>query len=131
MGVKDELREHLNVFNAHNYATVAGVNVWIDYRPQVTGRGYQSAAWQVFGNGFQTEDSPERAHWRNYGLKTFNVFRREYKQSQLEAALAWASERYGIPEWERTPFGSYVPKGTVAIMRAKLADAKRAAVVAP
>lgn len=89
---------------------------FISYTPAETGRGYKSANWQIARKNFITD---KEAHWRDYGKKTFSVYRREEKAAQLEAALAWASERYGVTEWVKTPFGSYAP---AAFVKARLAQ---------
>ena len=90
--------------------------VCIVYSPQEMGRAYRPATWRVYRIGYHTDSG---AHWTDYGNKTFNCFRpREDKLLQFQAAVAWATEQYGIREWERTPFGSYHPKGTLARVKA-------------
>lgn len=42
----------------------------------------------------------------------------------LERALAWAGARFDVVTWEKSPFGAWVPAGTVAVMKAKLKAAK-------
>jgi len=117
----EEFREHLFLHNASNYASAAGLKVHVDYRPTITGRGYTSARWQVVGIGFQTDPG---GHFQDNGQKTFSIMGRDQKQARLQEALDWASERYGISSWERSPYGSYVPTGTVAAMKARLKAAK-------
>lgn len=117
----EEFREHLFVLNGGDYAKAAGIKVYVAYRPAITGRGGMSARWQIVGNGFKTDPD---AHWQDYGQKTFGVYARDEKDRRLQEALAWASEQYGIPAWERSPFGAYVPTGTVAAMKDRLKQAK-------
>lgn len=106
-----QLRERLRaarIFNEHGIARLAqglGLSgVYLKYRPQETGRAYQSAAWQVVHVGFQTDPG---GYWRDHGHKTFDVRGREQKDEQRAAAIGWASERYGYdPEqWKPGPWG--------------------------
>lgn len=89
---------------------------FVAYTPAEPGRGYRSAHWQVIRGKYITDKD---AHWRDNGKKTFSMYRREEKAKQLEAALAWASDRYNITEWAKTPFGSYAP---AAFVKARLAQ---------
>ena len=77
-------------------------------------------AWHVHRIGYQT--NPEPGSWYDYGNKTFTAFGTglpavKAKALALESAQAWASERYGITEWERSPFGSWHPAGTMESAR--------------
>ena len=110
---KAQLRER-KIHNAYNLAKVQiEPKVFIPYSPQEIGMASQFAKWQVYRIGWKTD--PE-AHWTNDGQKTFNVFRpaTPEKEEQRLAAISWATEKYGISEWERSPFGSYHPVGTLA-----------------
>lgn len=78
----------------------------VDYTAAQPGRGYKSACWQVTQGAVPTDPG---GHWRDNGRKTFNVYEREAKKPRLEEALAWASERFGVTEWKRDPFGAYMP----------------------
>lgn len=125
--ITDELRR-LGIFNDHGFCYESGpvneiysivrpeppmieglpaVIPFVSYVPAETGRGYRSPCWRVTRGHFVTDKS---AHWSDNGKKTFTVHRREEKAEQLAAALAWASECYGIVEWAKTPFGAYAPK---------------------
>ena len=105
------LREH-HIFNPHNLCTAGGGKIFIGYSPQVTGRAYRSAKWQIIGSTFKTDPT---GHWTDYGHKTFNPSRfangneshHQAKAKALEAAKLWASEKYGITHWERDPFGDW------------------------
>lgn len=61
------------------------------------------AKWQVHRPGFKTDPD---AHWGDHGSKTFSASGKGDAVAQ-QKALDWASERYGIKEWKRDPFGSY------------------------
>ena len=46
-------------------------------------------------------------HWADYGSKCFLVWGRKDRADKLSAAKMWASDKFGIVEWARDPFGSY------------------------
>jgi hypothetical protein len=106
---REQLRA-ARVFNDYDIAKIAEglglVSVYVGYRAQQTGRAYQAAAWQVYRAGFKTDP---KAHWRNYGNKTFYVYTpvRENREPQRIAAIEWASERYRLDpaDWVQSPFG--------------------------
>lgn len=103
----DELRA-LKVANPHGFYGKG--HVFIAYTPADYGRGGRGAHWQVHRPGFETDPGGD---WYNHGRKTFQVWaahgksHAETKRAVLAEAQAWASERYGITEWKRDPFGSY------------------------
>lgn len=109
---KNILREN-RIHNPYNIAKRANSKLFIDYSPQQLGRAYHNAKWQVVGINFHTDLN---AHWADYSNKTFDIYRREDKQPQLDLAMAWCKEQYGIEEWEKDVFGSYHPKGTLEII---------------
>lgn len=112
----------IGVFNPYGAAQRGESTIYIDYRPQQNGRAYQCAAWQVVdASGKKTDPG---GHWQDYGHKTFNVFRRERRASQLEAAKAWAAERYGITEWGKITGlpGALFPVQTVTAVKAALRE---------
>lgn len=78
----------------------------ISYSPGQRGRAYECACWQVSQGSIPTDPN---AHWRDYGRKTFDVYHKDDKNPQREAAIAWASEHFGVTEWKREPFGSLMP----------------------
>lgn len=127
---REILADRHNIHNPHGLC--AAVMEWfpdrkvvyVDYRPQETGRAFLSAAWQVVRPGFKTDPN---SYWRDYGHKTFDVWRpgKDKEPKRLEA-IAWASERYGFDpdEWVKTPFGSYMPASVLApVLKELLADA--------
>ena len=104
-----------HIFNPYTLANAAGgLKVFIDYRPQDRGRASVTAAWVVVRIGYRTDPD---GFWRDDGHKTFNLWHGSERQQRLDEATAWASERYGITAWERSPFGSWHPEGTMAAAR--------------
>jgi len=112
---KKVLREY-RIFNSHNLARIAGSKLYIGYSPAEYGRASHCASWDVVGINFKTDPS---GAWYNYGHKSFSMYSREDKASQLEKAMQWVKENYGIAEWERDVFGSYQIKGTLAKVEIK------------
>ena len=96
------LREH-GIYNPWGLAELQDEpRVYVDYVPQGDGRSLQSAGWRTYRVGQNT-------------AQAFICYRpREDKERQRLAAIAWATERYEVAEWERSPFGSWHPKGTLA-----------------
>lgn len=107
---KNKLRA-LRIFNSWDIAKRSS-KVFVGYRPQQTGRAWQSAAWQVHHTSRPTDP---KAHFLDYGAKTFSVYRRGEKQEKLAEAQKWATEKFGFREWERDPWGDYHPKGSITI----------------
>lgn len=118
----------IGIFNSYEAAKRGESPIYIAYRAAITGRASQSAAWQVHdARGRGTDDAPkERQHWRDYGKKTFNVYGRDQQVPQKEAAIAWATERYGIAEWGTIPgLGKDLfPIQTVQAVKAAMKEAK-------
>jgi hypothetical protein len=101
-----KLTEQLGTVGIHNAWGFAGHgNVYIGYTPGDSGRGGRSANWQVIRPGYKTDP---KGPWYNNGYKTFSVYGRVDKEPKLNEAKQWVSERYGIKEWARTPFGSWM-----------------------
>ena len=97
----------LGIHNPHNFAGHG--NVFIDYTPNARGRMSRVANWRVYRPGFKTDPD---AHWMDNGNKRFSVWGRgthsEVKAQKLQEAKDWASAKYGIKEWAKTPFGSWM-----------------------
>lgn len=111
---KNDLRA-MGIFNEHDLAKRdGGSNLYVCYRAQDNGRGGHSSGWLVIRVGHKTD--PE-GHWGEYGNKYFLTWGRHDKEEKRLEAIAWATARYGIQEWERSPFGSYHPKGTLTGLR--------------
>lgn len=107
---KNILGEQYRVYNPYNIATLTGTKIYIDYSPATAGRLANNTSWIVVGVGFNTDpDAP----WYDNGNKTFNVWGRADKEEKRLSAIEWASDKFGITEWEKSPFGSYHPKGTL------------------
>lgn len=101
---KNKLRE-VKLYNSHDLCSLLPQpKVFISFRPQVNGRGYQCAAYQVVRIGYSTN---AKGHWRDYGHKTFDIVFEMTKDRALEAAIEWANARYGMRTWVRDPFGDY------------------------
>jgi len=95
----------------------------IQFFPADRGRGGWWAYWAVTQPGVDLDPG---AHWhykdhRGGSRKAFQVNGRDEKQPQFDAAVAWAMDRFGITEWAREPFGSYVPKAFLDARMAQLA----------
>jgi hypothetical protein len=110
------LAEKYKIHNPHNLATATHTQIVVAYVPADTGRGGQAAHWTVYSPYFETDPN---AAWYNHGCKTFMVWGRHDKEAMRLEALSWATAQYGITEWERSPFGSYHQKGTLARLGAK------------
>ena len=107
---KNDWRE-LGIFNPHGIQERAKSKLYIGYKVQDYGLSGQGAGWAVYGRDFKTDpDGP----WYDRGDKTFSVWGRDDKQTVLVIAMEWVKENYGITEWERGPWNSYFPKGTLA-----------------
>ena len=114
------LREY-KIFNPHNLCRAAKSKLFIDYIPADNGRFAQSSKWQVVGIGFATDT--EHA-WYNNGCKTFLVGSHQNKQPELEKAISWCKQAYGIGEFERDVFGCYQIKGTLDKIATMIKEAK-------
>jgi hypothetical protein len=119
-----EAWREIKVFNP--YAFAGNGNVYIDYRPQDSGRGGYSSGYLVIRPGFVTDP---KAHWTEDGSKFFLVWGRKDRANVFEQAKAWASAKYGIKKWARTPYGSWMEaefvKRRTAELNAALAKVKK------
>ena len=89
----------IGVFNAYEFAGHG--MVFLDYR------GWDSvtrvtSSWFVVRHGFVTD---AKAHWSDNGCKTFPGRK---NSTALYEAKAWAGEKYGITEWAKTPYGTWM-----------------------
>ena len=114
---KTILKERFRIFNPYGIAEQQdGHKVYIDYSPQTSGLAGLNARWSVVAVTAKTDP---HGHWRDDGTKVFPCWHPlEDKEEHRLEAIAWATERYGITEWERSPFGSYHPKGTLERLNA-------------
>ena len=119
----------VGVFNAYEFARDKG-RIWIGYTPNDYGRAGRSACWHVYGRDIQTDP---KAHWQDNGSKWFGFLgakgrnHSERKRSVLLLAQKWASEKYGIKKWARTPFGDWMEAEFVRSRVAELAERIKAA----
>jgi hypothetical protein len=111
-----ETLRSLRIFNEWDYAKG---EVFISYTPNGDYRSMQVPEWKVTKGEEKTDDS-ERSPWYNYGRKTFVVMGREDKAPKLEEAKAYASAKYGIKEWAKTPYGSWMEAEFVKRRNAEL-----------
>ena len=76
---------------------------YIVYHPS---RPFHSANWAVIKRGVNMGRA-----WYDDGCRTFRGFGMPGEGTRRARALleaqAWASEKFGIKEWARDPFGSY------------------------
>lgn len=123
-----KLTEHYRTLGMHNEYGFADGKLFLSYTPEDNGRGGHGAHWQaVKGN----EETDPTAPWYNYGKKTFTVFsyhkgdgHAAAKQRALDAIKQWASDKYGVQEWARTPYGSWMDAGFVKKRMAELGKPK-------
>jgi hypothetical protein len=114
-----KLTESYKALQIHNAWGFAGHgNPYITYHAADNGRGGRCAQWVVVRPGYQTDPN---AHFLDHGCKTFGVWGKDVKTLKLQYAREWAGKKYGITEWDRTPFGSWMDAGFV---KARLAELK-------
>ena len=108
--------EQMRKVGVHNSNAFAGKgNVYISYNSG-NSRACQPSRWQVHRPGFKTDST---AHWMDYGSKSF-LGRKQ--SGAFDEAKEWASERYGIKEWARTPFGDWMD---AEFVKTRVAELKR------
>lgn len=114
----DKLRT-FHIVNSHDFGGHG--TVFIYYKAADTGRGCIPAWWAVHRVGYKTDPN---AAWYAYGNKTFSLVggesHKERKAKTLEVAKAWASEKYGIKEWAKDPFGNWMDAEFVKTRLAEL-----------
>ena len=97
-----QLRDRKIYNEWHLAALQDSPRVYLEYYPATDGHLAQYACWP----------------FREYkgGEITGAVLNQPSKQKQHHrlALLEWALKEYDISEWERSPFGSYHPVGTLA-----------------
>jgi hypothetical protein len=118
---QNELRERLNICNPWNYCEAGGGYVYIDYNAATKGRGGRSAHIQVIATHGHTD---VHAAWYDYGRKTWTCSQLT-RAERLDEAKAWATEKYGITDWIKDPFGGWQDARVVArvkeLLKAKVA----------
>lgn len=121
----DQLNAH-RIHNDHNllsrFGVVGKTDVGVSYHRRPEGRMgvAQCNKTVVFSPSHKTDPS---AHWTDYGCKSFIGNRVE----SFPKALAWASETYGIIEWDKSPFssGGKLPKEVLDAAKAFLKTARQ------
>lgn len=114
-----KLTESFATVGIHNGWLYAKGNVMISYTPaQGPGAWRMPAKWEVSG-GTYVGALTSQPRWRTYGTKSWSVSAAA-KAWGLEQAKAWASERYGIKEWAKTPYGDWMDAEFVAKRTAEL-----------
>ena len=98
--ITEELKKH-KIYNLYEFY---GEIPYIWYRPSGGSRSSSVSAWMVTKHGYRLDDS-----WYNHGSRAFIVFNRKDKPIKLLEAETWASDKFGIKEWARDPFGGYGP----------------------
>lgn len=106
------------IHNSHNVCHEGGGSVYIFYKPRGLGRSYRSPKWAVDGIGFHVDSTAE---WIDHGCKVFTC-NRDTREQRLADAKAWASEKYGISEWARDPFGGWQDAVVLERVRALLGE---------
>jgi hypothetical protein len=121
-----KLTDQLKTLTIYNGWEFAGNGIpYIEYVGSDNGRlTAHYAYWHVIRPGFKTDPANFHRGWS----KEFTVTCREEKAKALAEAQAWAGERYGITEWAKTPFGTYMDAGYVKTrieeLKKKLGEAK-------
>jgi len=105
----DKLREK-GVYNIHDFYGYG--QPFIVYYPSTSGRAGQSARWKVFKIGTSLSET-----WYDYGAKTFLKW--GDKKKAFAEAQAYATEKFGIKEFARDPFGGY---GDAEYVKARLKE---------
>lgn len=100
MSKKQEAFRAIRVFNSHEVCDLGGGTIYLSYHPRDE-RGCSPAKWLV--NGINHSPDP-KSHWADYGSKSFIG---KMRSPAFGEAKAWASEKYGIKEWARDPFGGW------------------------
>jgi len=84
----------VKVYNEYDFAQDGQAYIW---RANGSDWGYPS--WVVSRRGWRTA---------NHGDGEFHIPSVSQRAEVLEKAKAWASERYDIKDWKRTPFGGWM-----------------------
>ncbi len=98
----------LGIFNEYGFADD---HLYICYHPADNGRGGCGAKWAVVWGRRKTDPN---SHFMDYYRKTFSVRGRDDRAPRLAEAMEWASKKYEIKEWAKTPFGSMMEASFVA-----------------
>jgi hypothetical protein len=113
-----KLTEKLRTVGVFNPYGFYGDHPYIGSRAREA-RACRCAAWMVHKKNEVLDNA-----WYNYGARAFTHGGRESKKKALADAQAWASDKFGIKEWARDPFGSY---GEASFVKARVAELVRKA----
>ena len=105
MTTKAQLREKFRarrVYNSYDFYNKA------PYIYRTAGDEWHLAAWKVSQRGVDLNDG--EGHWQDPHSRVFIIHGRVDVMLRLAEAIAWATERFGISEWIRGPYGDYGPK---------------------
>lgn len=104
----ERLKQVLAMKHIHNtWDFVGNYNVFISRYAATTGLGAKYGRWAVIRPGYKTDSN---SGFNEDGCKTFVIRGREDVQKQLTAAMDWCTNRYGIDEWIKSPFGDWMSK---------------------
>lgn len=104
---KPQLQER-KIYNPYGLAELQDQpKVWVEFTPNGTGRSMTIGGWRVHHLGYSSDPD------NKFGSKAFINLSRDDKEEKRLQAIAWATERYTIQDWERSPFGTYHPVGTM------------------
>lgn len=97
MKLTKELLRANRAFNDWELCKFSEGRVYISFVP-ADSRGVTSSKWQVVGAHEKTDPT---GPWYNYGNKSFLG---KMRSDAFDKAKQWASEKYGIKEFARSPF---------------------------
>lgn len=106
----EQLRER-GVFNPYEFY---GSEPSIGFRANQGSRDVIPSAWRVSKRGVKLSDA-----WYDHGTMSFSCCGVESRKQALAEAQAWATEKFGIKEWRRDPFGGY---GEAAFIKRRIAE---------
>ena len=115
---KPVLAERWGITIEGSYARRAKCAAWIRYRASQYPSYPIGSAWVVEQLDGKPTDSSNTVTLDHH-MKTVRAFSKSDQGAAMEAIL-WASKKYDIPDWEKTPWGGYVPSGTKARYEATL-----------
>lgn len=84
----------------HNICEFYGNEPYVVYYPRQIGRGGSSPRWAA-----RKADKNLSEAWYDYGARTFLVW--NDKKKALAEAQAFVTDKFGVKEFARDPFGGY------------------------
>lgn len=105
MNKTTELFSTIGVHGPEAFAVVGvpHTEVYIQYRHA---DGALPAAWMVRRAGIEATDDRER--FQLFELPSDGRPYPQRREQALNSAKTWASVRYGVDQWARTPYGTYM-----------------------